>query len=46
MIQILIRVLGKILKDETTISDYKIEDGVVVHLVKGKSASSAGSTGA
>ena len=31
---------GKILKDEQILSEYKIEDGVTVHLVKGKSASS------
>lgn len=30
---------GKILKDENTLIEYKIEDGVTVHLVKGKSAS-------
>lgn len=33
---------GKILKDEMTLEEYKIEDGVVVHLVKGKSAASSG----
>ena len=33
--------VGKILKDENTLEEYKIEDGVTVHLVKGKSASSA-----
>ena len=32
---------GKILKDELTLSEYKIENGMTVHLVKGKSASSA-----
>lgn len=32
---------GRILKDETTISEYKIEDGLTVHLVKGKAASAA-----
>jgi Ubiquitin family len=32
---------GKILKDEVTLEEYKIEDGVTVHLVKGKSAASA-----
>ena len=30
---------GKILKDDNTLEEYKIEDGVTVHLVKGKSAS-------
>jgi ubiquilin len=35
---------GKILKDENTLSEYKIEDGVTVHLVKGKSASGATTT--
>lgn len=41
--------IGKILKDENTLEEYKIEDGVTVHLVKGKSAASTGapsSTGA
>ena len=41
---------GKILNDEKTLPDYKIENGMTVHLVKGKSASSAqpssGSAGA
>jgi ubiquilin len=32
---------GKILKDEVTLEEYKIEDGVTVHLVKGKSAATA-----
>lgn len=36
--------LGKILKDENTLEEYKIEDGVTVHLVKGKSAAASGST--
>jgi ubiquilin len=31
---------GKILKDENTLDSYKIEEGVTVHLVKGKSAAS------
>jgi len=35
---------GKILKDENTLAEYKIEDGVTVHLVKGKSATGASST--
>ena len=30
---------GKILKDELTLDEYKIENGVTIHLVKGKSAS-------
>ena len=29
---------GKILKDDMTVEDYKITDGLTVHLVKGKSA--------
>jgi hypothetical protein len=33
--------LGKILKDELTLEEYKIEDGVTVHMVKGKSQSGA-----
>ena len=37
---------GKILKDEQNISEYKITDGLTVHLVKGKSAASAPSGGA
>ena len=32
---------GKILKDEQTLDSYKITDGMVVHLVKGKSAGGA-----
>jgi uncharacterized ubiquitin-like protein YukD len=32
---------GKILKDESTLEDYKIENGMTVHLVKAKSASSS-----
>ena len=32
---------GKILKDEQTLDSYKIVDGMVVHLVKGKSAGGA-----
>lgn len=36
--------IGKILKDENTLEEYKIEDGVTVHLVKGKSAAASGST--
>ena len=32
---------GKILKDEQTLDSYKITDGMVVHLVKGKSAAGA-----
>lgn len=35
---------GKILKDENTLAEYKIEDGVTVHLVKGKSATGASTT--
>jgi ubiquilin len=38
--------LGKILKDDTTLEEYKIEDGVTVHLVKGKSASASASSDA
>jgi ubiquilin len=37
--------VGKILKDENTLEEYKIEDGVTVHLVKGKSASASGASG-
>lgn len=33
--------LGKILKDELTLEEYKIEDGVTCHLVKGKSAAAS-----
>lgn len=29
---------GKILKDELTLDEYKITDGLTVHLVKGKSS--------
>ena len=29
---------GKILKDELTLDEYKIQDGLTVHLVKGKSS--------
>jgi len=32
---------GRILKDESTLDEYKIEDGLTVHLVKGKSAQGA-----
>mmetsp|Transcript_14413 Transcript_14413/g.19515 ORF Transcript_14413/g.19515 Transcript_14413/m.19515 type:complete len:109 (+) Transcript_14413:36-362(+) len=32
---------GRILKDESTLDEYKIEDGLTVHLVKGKTASGA-----
>lgn len=32
---------GKILKDEMTLDEYKITDGLTVHVVKGKSASGA-----
>jgi ubiquilin len=35
---------GKILKDEITLDEYKIENGMTVHLVKGKGASSTGTT--
>ena len=31
------------MKDENTLEEYKIEDGVTVHLVKGKSAAASGS---
>jgi len=34
---------GKILKDEMTLDDYKITDGLTIHLVKGKSAGGAAS---
>jgi ubiquilin len=33
---------GKILKDEMTLDEYKITDGLTVHLVKGKSAGAPG----
>jgi ubiquilin len=36
--------IGKILKDENTLKDYKIADGDTVHLVKGKTAAGASST--
>ena len=36
---------GKILKDEQNISEYKITDGLTVHLVKGKSAAPSGGAG-
>jgi len=32
---------GKILKDEMTLDEYKITDGMTIHLVKGKSAGGA-----
>jgi ubiquilin len=32
------------LKDDTTLEEYKIEDGVTVHLVKGKSATASASS--
>jgi ubiquilin len=32
---------GKILKDEMTLDEYKITDGLTIHLVKGKSAGGA-----
>ena len=32
---------GKILKDENTLDDYKIENGLTIHLVKGKTAASS-----
>jgi ubiquilin len=34
---------GKILKDEMTLDEYKITDGLTIHLVKGKSAGGAAS---
>ena len=39
---------GKILKDEMTLDEYKITDGLTVHMVKGKSAAgaNAGNAGA
>jgi len=37
---------GKILKDEMTLDEYKITDGLTVHMVKGKSAAGAGGPGA
>lgn len=36
--------IGKILKDETTLEEYKIEDKQTVHLVKGKTATSTTSS--
>ena len=33
---------GKILKDEMTLGEYKITDGLTVHMVKGKAAGGAG----
>ena len=38
----LINHLGKILKDDLPLNDYKIEDKQTIHLVKGKSAGSSG----
>ena len=35
---------GKILKDEMTLDDYKITDGLTVHVVKGKSAGAPATT--
>lgn len=37
---------GKILKDEMTLDEYKITDGMTIHLVKGKAAGGAPSTAA
>lgn len=37
---------GKILKDELTIEDFKITDGLTIHLVKGKTAAASGATSA
>ena len=37
-------IIGKILKDEQTLAEYKIEDGVTVHLVKGKAAAGTGAS--
>ena len=37
---------GKILKDEMTLDEYKITDGMTIHLVKGKAAGGAPSTSA
>ena len=37
---------GKILKDDMTLDSYKITDGLTIHLVKGKTAGAAASTGA
>ena len=36
---------GKILKDELTLDEYKITDGLTVHLVKGKSSDTTAETG-
>ena len=36
---------GKILKDEMTLDEYKITDGLTIHLVKGKSAGGAATAG-
>ena len=33
--------VGRILNDEKTLDEYKIEDGLTIHLVKGKSAQGA-----
>jgi len=35
---------GKILKDEMTLDEYKIGDGLTIHMVKGKSAGGAAGT--
>ena len=35
---------GKILKDEMTLDEYKITDGLTVHMVKGKSANPLGAS--
>ena len=35
---------GKILKDEMTLDEYKITDGMTIHLVKGKAAGGAPNT--
>jgi len=37
---------GKILKDELTVEDFKITDGLTIHLVKGKTANAAATGGA
>jgi hypothetical protein len=39
----LIIMIGKILKDENSLEEYKIENGCTLHIVKGKSAASADS---
>lgn len=36
---------GKILKDDLTLDEYKITDGLTVHLVKGKSSAATAETG-